>query len=82
MAADVDKNTPENGSKTPPHAENANPGSRSWICKGLWTLILVAAVPLFAFGVKYYQDAHLLKRHVSHTSVTPLFNFVFVEHIE
>ncbi|TWW72017.1 Selenoprotein N [Takifugu flavidus] len=63
MAADVDKNTPENGSKTPPHAGNANPGSRSWICKGLWTLILVTAVPLFAFGVKYYQDAHLLKRH-------------------
>lgn len=78
MAADVDKSTPENGRKTPSHAGNASPGSRSWICKGLWTLILVGFVPLFAFGVKYYQDAQLLKRHVRH----PLFNLVFGNYIE
>lgn len=81
MAADVDKTSPENGSNTPPQAGNANPGYRSWICKGLWTLILVAAVPIFAFGIKYYQDAQFLKRHVRHTSVSQ-FNSVLVKHIE
>lgn len=69
MAADVDKATPENGNKTRPRAGNADPGSKSWVWKGLWTLTLIGAVPLFAFGVKYYQDAQLLERHVRHISV-------------
>lgn len=81
MAADVDKRTPENGSKAPPHAGMASPGPRSSIGKVLWTLSLVAAVPLFAFGVRYYQDAQLLKRQVRHASVTQLFHAVFAEHI-
>ena len=69
MAADVDKTSPENGNDTPPQTGNATSGVTSGICKGLWTLILVAVVPIFAFGIKYYQDTHLLKRHVRHTSV-------------
>lgn len=55
MAADVDKTTPEDGHQTP--------GSGSWITRGMWTLLMVTAVPLLAFGIKYYQDAQLLKRH-------------------
>lgn len=64
MAADVDKATPENGSKISAQTGHQSPGSGSWISKGLWTLLLVGAVPLLAFGLKYYQDAQLLKRHV------------------
>ncbi|CAG10470.1 unnamed protein product, partial [Tetraodon nigroviridis] len=63
MAADVDKTSPENGNNTPPQAGNANGDFRSWICKRLWTLLLVAAVPVFALGIKYHQDVQLLKRH-------------------
>lgn len=59
MAADVDKATPENGSN--------RARSGSWILRGLWTLVLVAAVPLLAVGIKYYRDAQLLRRHVSKT---------------
>lgn len=67
MAADVDKITLKNGTSSP------HTGFRSpWIFKGVWTLFLLAAVPLLAFGVKYYQDAQLLKRHVRATSVTTL----------
>lgn len=81
MAADVDKTSPENGNNTPPQAGNANWDFRSVIYKGLWTLILVAAVPIFALGIKYYQDAQLLKRHVRHTPAVLQFNSVFVKHI-
>lgn len=63
MAADVDKTTPEDASKISPQNGHRCPGSGSWICKGLWTLLVVGAVPLLAFGIKYYQDAQLLKRH-------------------
>lgn len=69
MAADVDKTSPVNGNNTPKQAGNANSGFRSWLCKGLWTLILVSAVPILALGIKYCQDAQLLKRHVRYTSV-------------
>lgn len=67
MAADVDKIALENGT-TSPHTGLRSP----WISKGVWTLLLLVAVPLLAFGVKYYQDAQLLKRHVRATSVTTL----------
>uniref|UniRef100_A0A3Q3WLV8 Uncharacterized protein n=1 Tax=Mola mola TaxID=94237 RepID=A0A3Q3WLV8_MOLML len=59
MAADVDKI----GSEIPPRTARQNPGSGSWLSKGLWTLLVVGAVPLLAFGVKNYRDANLLKRH-------------------
>lgn len=72
MAADVDKTTPDDGSRIPPQIGHRSPGSGSWFSRGLWTLLLVAAVPLLAFGVKYYQDAQLLKRHVRPTSVLTL----------
>jgi len=62
MAADVDKeisdkesNVRQNGHQTP--------GSGSWFYRGMWTLLMVFAVPLLAFGFKYYQDAQFLKRH-------------------
>lgn len=57
MAADVDKTTPEDGHRAR--------GSGSWVFRGMWTLLFVAAVPLLAFGIKYYQDTQFLKRHVS-----------------
>uniref|UniRef100_I3J6K8 Selenoprotein N n=1 Tax=Oreochromis niloticus TaxID=8128 RepID=I3J6K8_ORENI len=63
MAADVDKRIPEEEKKISPQNGKQSPGSRSWICRGMWTLLVVCAVPLFAFGIKYYQDAQLLKRH-------------------
>uniref|UniRef100_A0A668UCG1 Uncharacterized protein n=1 Tax=Oreochromis aureus TaxID=47969 RepID=A0A668UCG1_OREAU len=63
MAADVDKRIPEEEKKISPQNGKQRPGSRSWICRGMWTLLVVCAVPLFAFGIKYYQDAQLLKRH-------------------
>ncbi len=70
MAADVDKTTPEDGSRIPPQNEPQSPGSGSFISRGLWTLLLLGAVPLLAFGIKYYQDTQLLKRQVRPTSVT------------
>uniref|UniRef100_A0A3Q2W5Y1 Selenoprotein N n=1 Tax=Haplochromis burtoni TaxID=8153 RepID=A0A3Q2W5Y1_HAPBU len=63
MAADVDKRIPEEEKKIAPQNGKQSPGSRSWICRGMWTWVVVCAVPLFAFGIKYYQDAQLLKRH-------------------
>lgn len=72
MAADVDKTTPENGTQISPQTGHQCPRSGSWIAKGLWTLLLLGVVPLLAFGVKYYQDAQLLRRHVRATSVTTL----------
>lgn len=76
MAADVDKTIPKNGNNTPPQAGNANSGFRSWTCKGLWTVIIVAAVPIFALGIRYYQDTQLLKRHVRHTSLMQFRNLI------
>uniref|UniRef100_A0A3Q1F5A9 Selenoprotein N n=1 Tax=Acanthochromis polyacanthus TaxID=80966 RepID=A0A3Q1F5A9_9TELE len=63
MAADVDKRTSEEESKIWPQNGRRTPGSGSWIYRGMWTLLMVCAVPLLAFGIKYYQDAQLLKRH-------------------
>lgn len=63
MAADVDKRIPEEEKKISPQNGKQSLGSRSWICRGMWTWVVVCAVPLFAFGIKYYQDAQLLKRH-------------------
>lgn len=64
MAADVDKTTAENGRNISNRTERQSPGTGSWVSRGLWTLLLVGAVPLVALGVKYYQDAQLIKRHV------------------
>lgn len=64
MAADVDKTAAENGRNISNRTERQSPGSGSWVTRGFLTVLLVGAVPLLAFGVKYYQDAHLIKRHV------------------
>lgn len=64
MAADVDKTAAENGRNISNGTERQSPGSGSWMSRGLWTVLLVGAVPLLALGVKYYQDAQLIKRHV------------------
>ncbi|KAK5857499.1 hypothetical protein PBY51_010741 [Eleginops maclovinus] len=63
MAADVDQTHPEDERKISPQNGHQSPASGSWICRGMWTLLLIGAVPLLAFGIKYYQDAQLLKRH-------------------
>ncbi|KAJ0063117.1 hypothetical protein NL108_012580 [Boleophthalmus pectinirostris] len=66
MAADVDKSPEEDGSsRNPVRNGAARPGTSSvwWVRRGMWLLILVGAAPLLAFGVKYYQDAQLLRRH-------------------
>uniref|UniRef100_A0A3Q2DG87 Selenoprotein N n=1 Tax=Cyprinodon variegatus TaxID=28743 RepID=A0A3Q2DG87_CYPVA len=59
MAADVDKTVPErerrNGLRSP--------GSGSWFRRGLWLLLVVCGAPLAAFGIKFYRDSELLKRH-------------------
>lgn len=72
MAADVDKTTPKDESKISPQNGHRSPGSGSWISKGPWTLLVLVTVPLLAFGIKYYLDAQLLKRHVRSTSVITL----------
>ncbi|XP_042337592.1 selenoprotein N-like, partial [Plectropomus leopardus] len=63
MAADVDKTIPEDKSKISQQTGHQGRSSGSWIYRGIWTLLVVCAVPLLAFGIKYYQDAQLLKRH-------------------
>ncbi|CAL9686536.1 unnamed protein product [Knipowitschia caucasica] len=65
MAADVDKSQPGDGSCNPVQNEATRPGMTSvrWLWRGVWVLILTAAVPLLAFGIKYHQDAQLVKRH-------------------
>lgn len=78
MAADVDKSIPEEEKKIAPQNGKQSPGSRSWICRGMWTWVVVCAVPLFAFGIKYYQDARLLKRHVRPKSVIMLYHSLTV----
>lgn len=69
MAADVDKTIPADESRISQQNGHQSRSSGSWISRGIWTLVLVAAVPLVAFGIKYYQDAQLIKRHVRSTSV-------------
>ncbi|KAJ4939958.1 hypothetical protein JOQ06_029393 [Pogonophryne albipinna] len=63
MAADVDQTIPEDERNISPQKGNQSPATGSWICRGIWTLLLIGAVPLLAFGIKYYQDAQLHKRH-------------------
>lgn len=65
MAADVDKLHAEDGSRK--SAENGKAprgcGAVSWVWRGLWAVLVVCAVPLLAYSIKYYQDAQLLRRH-------------------
>lgn len=61
MAADVDKTEDESNISQQNGHQSPRCGSR--ISRGIWTLLIVGAVPLLAFGIKYYQDAQLLKRH-------------------
>lgn len=62
MAADVDKRGTEEESRVQPGNEPRVPGSGSRTFRGVWSLLLVAAVPLLAFGIQKYQDAELLRR--------------------
>ncbi|MEQ2290997.1 hypothetical protein AMECASPLE_008811 [Ameca splendens] len=62
MAADVDKTIPEKERRNG-HNGQTSPGSGSWFYRGMWTLLVVCAVPLVAFGIKSYQDSQLLRRH-------------------
>lgn len=64
MAADVDKKTSEAERKTAEKNGLRTPASESRFYRGVWTLMLVCAAPLVAYGIKYYQDTQLLKRHV------------------
>lgn len=80
MAADVDKRFSEDRSKTPPRNGHQNregsppgPGKASWMSRGIRALLFFAVVPLLAFGIKYYQDAQLLKRHVRVICITYMF---------
>ncbi|KAK7904869.1 hypothetical protein WMY93_017476 [Mugilogobius chulae] len=66
MAADVDKaQEDEDGSRNPVQNGNSRLGTSpvSWVWRGMWILVLVGVAPLLAYGIKYYQDAQLLKRH-------------------
>lgn len=74
MAGDVDKTNPEDENKNPPQNGQQTRGSGSWTSWCMWTLLMVGAVPLIAFGIKNYQDAQLLKRHVRPTSVFTTFH--------
>ncbi|KAF6721832.1 Selenoprotein N [Oryzias melastigma] len=62
MAADVDKTTSEEERKIE-ESGLRTPASGSRFYRGVWTLFMLCAVPLVAYGVKYYQDTQLLKRH-------------------
>lgn len=73
MAADVDKEKPENKNVTYPENEHSNAefqggghtkarSKRFCISRGFSVLLMFAVVPVLAFGLKYYQDAQLLKR--------------------
>lgn len=66
MAADVDQTAQgEDGSIDPVQNGTLRPGTQSGsrVRRGIWILFIVGAVPLLAFGIKYYQDAQILQRH-------------------
>lgn len=63
MSADVDQRVTEEESRMAPQDEPRAPGSGSWLSRGLWAGLLVAAVPLLALGIRMFQDAQLLKLH-------------------
>lgn len=69
MAGDVDKGEArEEKTQTGANQNGRPPPGRSkgfWIIRALSTLAIASVVPVVAFGVKYYQDGQLLKRHVS-----------------
>lgn len=67
MAADVDKSTPERERSTGGSGQRS-PGCGAWFRGWMWTLLAVCAVPLAGFGIKYYQNSQLLRRHVRSTS--------------
>lgn len=77
MAADVDKTVPENEGNTSPQNGHRSPGSESRITNLVRTLLLVA-IPALAFGIKYYQDAQLIKRqeHI-HCTLGPEGHYMF-----
>ncbi|PWA22581.1 hypothetical protein CCH79_00015134, partial [Gambusia affinis] len=62
MAADVDKSTPERERSTGGSGQRS-PGCGAWFRGWMWTLLAVCAVPLAGFGIKYYQNSQLLRRH-------------------
>uniref|UniRef100_M4A024 Selenoprotein N n=1 Tax=Xiphophorus maculatus TaxID=8083 RepID=M4A024_XIPMA len=62
MAADVDKSTPERERSTGGSGQRS-PGCGAWFRGWMWTLLAVCAVPLAGFGMKYYQNSQLLRRH-------------------
>uniref|UniRef100_A0A3P9Q7Q3 Selenoprotein N n=1 Tax=Poecilia reticulata TaxID=8081 RepID=A0A3P9Q7Q3_POERE len=62
MAADVDKSAPERARSTGRSGQRS-PGCGAWFRGGMWTLLAVCAVPLAGFGIKYYQNSQLLRRH-------------------
>lgn len=63
MAADVDQKITAEERSVSPQNVHPSPASGSWLYRGVWTLLVVAAVPLFGFGIKHYQDLQLQKRH-------------------
>lgn len=63
MAADVDQGQDGDESRNYPQKGQQNPDAATWISRGLWSLFLGVALPLLAFGIKYYIDSQLLKRH-------------------
>jgi len=66
MAGDVDNGEQARGEETLSGAGARGQGL--WMIRALSTLAVVSVVVvpvLAAFGLKYYQDGQLLKRHVS-----------------
>nr|XP_061798833.1 selenoprotein N-like [Nerophis lumbriciformis] len=63
MAADVRKNETRQGERCDGQKGHPPRGSGSWISTRACTLLLVFAVPFLAWGVKYHQEANVLKRH-------------------
>uniref|UniRef100_A0A3Q3D928 Selenoprotein N n=1 Tax=Hippocampus comes TaxID=109280 RepID=A0A3Q3D928_HIPCM len=62
MAADVHKETREEGRNDGQKRQQSR-GSSSQISTRTYTLLLVLAVPLLAWAIKYYQETHLQNRH-------------------
>ncbi|CAL8287200.1 unnamed protein product [Lota lota] len=65
MAGDVDKGVAREEQTEPGGHRDGLPGRSKgfWITRALATLAMVSAVPVLAFGIKYYQDGQYLKRH-------------------